>query len=205
MFRECTDQTRRRVRHSPVGYGVECAWLNGLVTLPRISQNSRKWRASPSPPDRQEAQLSEINWAAELRKIEREYDGLPPEPTPAEIRQKRDVERQERERQDAAAASFGVYFRLTLVFGLAVSIAAWPYDINCGPMLFGYMAAIGLLVVSGIWTAAATFTYQLPRRHLTALLVIWWGIGLGAAQVLPRIGYANPVPGRATTWSCTAN
>jgi len=153
----------------------------------------------------QEAQLSEINWAVELRKIEREYDGLPPEPTPADIRQKRDLERQEREEQDAAAASFGVWFRLTLLLCLAVSIAAWPYDITCGAMLSGYMAAVVLLVVSGIWTAAATFTHHMPRRHLTALLVICWGLVLGAAQVLPRIGYANPAPGRATSWSCVVN
>ena len=115
------------------------------------------------------------------------------------------MERQERERQEAIAASFGVWFRLTLLLGLAVSIAAWPYDITCGAMLSGYMAAIALLVVAGIWTAAATFTYSMPRRHLTALLVICWGIALGAAQVLPRIGYANPVPGRPTTWSCVVN
>ena len=197
----------RRAVASPLS-GRPLGWnaprpLHHVVAADHAEQS--KWRACPSPPDRQEAQLSEINWAAELRKIEREYDGLPPEPSPTELRQKRDVERQERERQDAAAASFGVYFRLTLLLGLAVSIAAWPFDINCGATLLGYMAAVALLVVSGIWTAAATFTHQLPRRHLTVLLVICWGIVLGAAQVLPRIGYANPVPGRATTWSCTAN
>ena len=181
-----------------------CRGLTG-PELPRIRPTRRSRRSVRLRPQGQEAQLSEINWAVELRKIEREFDGLPPEPTPSAVRQKRDLERQERERQDAVAASFGVWFRLTLLLGLAVSIAAWPYDITCGAMLSGYMAAIALLVVAGIWTAAATFTYQMPRRHLTALLVICWGIALGAAQVLPRIGYANPIPGRPTTWSCVVN
>ena len=173
--------------------------------MPCISRNRREWRGSQSQPARQEAPLSEINWAVELRKIEREYDGLPPEPTPAEQRQQRDAERRERERQDAISASFGVYFRLTLLMCLAVSLACWPYDVTCGAMLTGYMAAILLLIISGLWTAAATFTHRMPLRHLAAVLVIIWGLGLGAAQVLPRIGYANPAPGRGSSWSCIAN
>lgn len=149
-----------------------------------------------------EAKLSEINWAVELRKIEREFDGLPPEPSAAEIRQKRDVERRDRERQEAAGASFGVYFRLTLVVCLAISIVCWPYDTSCGATLWGYLSAVLVLIVAGIWTAQATFTWQMPTRHLAALLMILWGLCLGAAQVLPRIGYANPAPGRPTTWRC---
>lgn len=146
--------------------------------------------------------MSEINWAVELRKIEREYDGLPPEPSPVQVRQRRDVERRERERQEAVSASFGVYFRLTLAVCLAVSLACWPYDVSCGVTLFGYMFAVAVLVVAGLWTATATFRHQMPRRHLIALLVIVWGAVLGASEVLPRIGYANPAPGRGTSWSC---
>lgn len=169
----------------------------------RSVARSRRNGGGSSQPARQEAPLSEINWAVELRKIEREFDGLPPEPTPTELRHKRDTEREERERQDAAAASFGVYFRLTLVLCLAVSLACWPYEVACGAMLSGYLGAIIMLVVAGIWTATATFTHRMPKRHLTAVLVVLWGLMLGAAQVLPRIGYANPAPGRSTTWRCS--
>jgi hypothetical protein len=150
----------------------------------------------------QEDPLSEINWAVELRKIEREYDGLPPEPTSGDLRQKREVERRQRERQEAAAASFGVYFRLTLVICLAVSLVCWPYEVTCGAMLSGYLAAVIVLVIGGIWTAGATFTHQMRWRHLTALSMILWGLLLGAAEILPRIGYAIPIPGRVTTWRC---
>jgi hypothetical protein len=152
----------------------------------------------------QEAPLSEINWAVELRKIEREYDGLPPEPTAEEQRQKREIQRREREREEAAGASFGVYFRLTLVICLAVSLVCWPYDVTCGAMLAGYLAAVIVLVVGGAWTAVATFTYQMPMRHVVALIMILWGMALGAGELLPRIGYARPTPGRSTSWSCAA-
>jgi hypothetical protein len=156
----------------------------------------------PTQPRGQEAPLSEINWAVELRKIEREYDGLPPEPSQTELRQKREAERRERERQEAIAASFGVYFRLTLVVCLGVSLVCWPYAVTCGAMLFGYVAAVVVLLVGGIWTAVATFTHQMPWRHLTALIMILWALALGASEILPRVGYANPIPGRSTSWSC---
>ena len=174
-----------------------------LDSLPSI-ENSRRTEGHLSL--WQEVPLSEkINWAVELRKIEREFDGLPPEPTPIELRQKRDAERHERDRQDAASASFGVYFRLTLVVCLAISLACWPYEVSCGAMLFGYLGAVVMLIVAGIWTATATFAHQMPRRHLAAVLVVLWGLVLGAAQVLPRIGYANPAPGRSISWSCNSD
>jgi hypothetical protein len=182
-------------------HSAKSAWsqTDSLVAgRPRHQSTSE----DPTKARGQEAPLSEINWAVELRKIEREYDGLPPEPTPSNVRQKRDAERRERERQDAIAASFGVYFRLTLVMCLAISLVCWPYDVTCGAMLSGYLLAVIILVVGGIWTALATFTHRMPWRHLTALLMIFWGLCLGAAQVLPRIGYANPIPGRATQWTC---
>ena len=167
------------------------------------SREAVEIRAGVHPAIRQEVPLSEINWALELKKIEREFDGLPPEPSPNEQRQKRDVERRERQRQEAIGASFGVYFRLTLVVSLGISLVCWPYDVTCGAMVFGYLAAVVILVVGGIWTAVATFTHQMPWRHLVALLMVLWGLSLGAAELLPRIGYANPAPRRSTSWSCS--
>jgi hypothetical protein len=79
-----------------------------LLVAARLLEPSTFGEESQPKPPGQEAPLSEINWALELRKIEREYDGLPPEPTAAEQRQKRETEKRERERQDAAAASYGV-------------------------------------------------------------------------------------------------
>ncbi|HEY7235305.1 MAG TPA: hypothetical protein VH539_14225 [Gemmatimonadaceae bacterium] len=94
---------------------------------------------------------------------------------------------------------------MTLILCLGVCIACWPYETTCGFRLSGYIAAVLLLVIAGIWTAAATFVNHMPLRHLTAILVVLWGLILGAAQVLPRIGYANPAPGRSTSWRCDAD
>jgi hypothetical protein len=150
----------------------------------------------------QEAPLSEINWAVELRKIEREYDGLPPEPTPTELRQRREADRRDREKQELRNASFGAYFRLTLVLGLAISIAAWPSPVDCGLTVWGYLSALAVLAAGGIWTATATWVCRAPWRHVIALTVVLWALVMGASQVLPRVGYATPAPGRPTTWSC---
>jgi hypothetical protein len=155
--------------------------------------------------ERQEAPLSDINWAVELRKIEREYDGLPPEPTPAELRHRRESERRERDRQEARSASYGVYFRLTLVLSLAICIAAWPYRIECGPSVWAYLGALVVLVIASLWTAVATWQCRAPWRHTIALSVMLWGLILGASQVLPRVGYAMPAPGRPTAWVCTGD
>lgn len=170
----------------------------------RATRGARRFGEEARSPHGQEAPLSEINWAVELRKIEREYDGLPPEPTPTALRQRREAERKEREQEEARAASFAAYFRLTLVLCLAISIAAWPYRTDCGVTLWGYLGAVVVLIAGGIWTAAATWQCRGPWRHGMALFMILWGLTLGASQVLPRVGYALPEPGRATTWSCTA-
>src|SRR6476646_203765 len=115
MFRDCTDQTRRCVSTLfSSRFASDPLEPNGILVARRLSEPSRSERHSISAA-RQEDPLSEINWAVELRKIEREYEGRPPQPTPGELRQQRDAERRERERPDAVAASFGVYFRLTLV------------------------------------------------------------------------------------------
>src|ERR671930_623042 len=180
---------------------ARCAGPQRLISLPRAFSTRRIGEVSqPQCPAGQEDCLSEINWAVELRKIERDFDGLPPDPTPAELRQRGNSEKREREHQDAVSSSFGVYFRLTLVMCLAVSIACWPYEVSCGFMIFAYLAAVIMLIVGGIWTAVATFEQQMPWRHLLALGVIFWGLTIGAAQVLPRVGYANAAPGRWTTW-----
>lgn len=203
MFSESWNRARRR---APL---EEC-------TSPRPDDGPlgiARCQAPPAPvvlkdeaiAERQEAPLSEINWAVELRKIEREYDGLPPEPTQNELRHRRDAERREREKQEARTASFGAYFRLTLVLGLAISIAAWPYPIDCGMSVWGYMSALAVLVVGGIWTAAATWQCHAPWRHMIALCLILWALSEGASQVLPRIGYAIPGPGRPTSWACTSD
>ena len=198
-------KTRRRVPNVPSDRLARYAGpQRDILVAARLLDPSNRRGSQPQRPAGQEDPLSEINWAVELKKIEREFDGLPPVPTQVELRTQRDAEKREREHQDAVSSSFGVYFRLTLVMCLGVSIACWPYDVTCGFMVFAYLAAVIMLIVGGIWTAVATFEQQMPWRHLAALAVIFWGLTLGATQLLPRVGYANAAPGRSTTWQCSA-
>ena len=66
--------------------------------------------------------MSEIDWATELKKIEREYDGLPPEPTLAELTRRRAAERREQERLRDSSLKVGAWGRAMLVLALAAAI-----------------------------------------------------------------------------------
>jgi hypothetical protein len=150
---------------------------------------------------RPEAALSEINWAAELKKIEREFDGLPPEPSPASQRAKVEWGRREEEERRQRRAAIGVYVRLALVVALVISIGSWPYSRSCGVSLFLYMASVSSVVIGGVWIAVSTWLNRMPRTHLLSIFIIFWGLALSAVEVLPRAGYAQPDPQREV-WSC---
>lgn len=145
--------------------------------------------------------MSEIDWSVELRKIEREFDGLPPEPTPSGLRTQRELERQLRERREARLARIGVTARLTLVLALAVAILFWPYA-SCGPDFLAYLAAVAMVAVGGLWITVCTWRHRMARTHALALLVVLWGIALGAAQLLPRAGWAQGAQLHAPAWRC---
>src|SRR5918992_6043738 len=106
--------------------------------------------------------MSEIDWATELRKIEREYDGLPPEPTPAEARKRLEMERREKLREQQRIYAIGTTIRLGLVVALAVGIWFWPYPQDCGHRLIAYLAAAGVIVAGGVWSVFRTWTGRSP-------------------------------------------
>jgi hypothetical protein len=142
--------------------------------------------------------MAEIDWNTELKKIEREFNGLPPEPSPAQLRSQRLAEQRAQQRKTDRANAIGVFARLSLVGLLGAAINFWPYPRDCGAGLYGYMAAEGLIVTGGVWVAACTWRFRMPRVHIIAGLVVLAGLGLLEMEALPRIGYA-----RATgVWSC---
>ena len=76
---------------------------------------------------------SEINWNTELRKVERELAGLPPEPSADQVRVWRLEDQQEQRRRDAVNGAVGAWTRLFLVIALAGGLYFWPYARACGP------------------------------------------------------------------------
>jgi hypothetical protein len=92
----------------------------------------------------------------------------------------------------------GVWARLVLVSMLAVGLTVWPYMYTCGFGLAAYLAAIGVTIGTGAWTAVSTWRLRLGVPHVLALLVTLAGLGLMANEIASRIGYAAA----GQTWFC---
>ena len=70
----------------------------------------------------------------------------------------------------------------------------WPYANECGWGLFGYVGTEAVIVAGGLWVAFTTWRARLPKMHALSLLIVLVGLGLIAAEVLPRTGYASVDP-----------
>jgi len=134
------------------------------------------------------------DWSVKLKKIEREFEGLPPEPSPAFKKMQSEEERRAQERAQQRAAMIGASARLILVFMLFVALAIWPYANECGSGLFGYLGTKAVIVAGGLWVAFTTWRARLAKMHAFSLLIVLVGLILIAADVLPRIGYATVDP-----------
>ena len=148
--------------------------------------------------------MSVIDWNSELKKIERQFDGLPPDGSTPEGRERRAIERREKERVAQHTAAIAAWIKLGLVTALAVGLNWWPYSRACGTGLYAYLGAESVLVIGGLWAAAATWQARMPKTHALAMAAMLWGVGLLAIETLPRIGYAKADPGR-TSWACTGS
>jgi hypothetical protein len=146
--------------------------------------------------------MSEIDWKAELRKTEREYSGLPPEPTAEEIRLWRIEEEAEKRRRDALNGAVGAWTRLLLVIALAAGLSFWPYARACGPGLYGFLGAECAVVLGGAWVAVYSWRRRAGRAHMTSFIVLLVGVGMVALEVLPRVGYAKTNPLQPPAWAC---
>jgi hypothetical protein len=90
------------------------------------------------------------------------------------------------------------WLRVVLAVLLASALPFWPYARGCGLGLYLYLGAAAVAVTAGLWAASSTWQRRRARAHIVALLVIIWGLGLIAHEVLPRVGYAKQ-PAR---WTC---
>ena len=147
--------------------------------------------------------MSDRDWDAEMKKIDKQMERVSDEamfpskgaPTP---QAKAVVVDQQR-----TTSTFGVFARLTLSVALGVGIVFWPYSARCGLGLAAYLGAVAALVVSGVWSSIWTWRHRSSRAHTLSLLLVLWGLLLGAIDVLPRAGYAVPTAAHPATWGCT--
>jgi hypothetical protein len=98
----------------------------------------------------------------------------------------------------AAGGPLSVWIRVGLTAILAVALTQWPFAMACGLGLYGYLAAVGLVIGSSLWGAVSTWRRRLPKAHILALLSFLGGLTLLALEVLPRVGYATHV----LAWTC---
>ena len=146
--------------------------------------------------------MAQDDWSTQLKKIEREFDGLPPEPSLAYKKLQSEEERRAKERAAQRAALIGFFARLILVAAVAVSLLFWPYENSCGLGLFGFLGAEAVIVIGGVWIGITTWRVRLPRMHLVSLAITLGGLIAIAAEVLPRIGYAAVDARHPQTFSC---
>ncbi|MEP6550460.1 MAG: hypothetical protein ABJB95_04720 [Gemmatimonadales bacterium] len=146
--------------------------------------------------------MAQDDWSTQLKKIEREFEGLPPEPSPAYKKMQSEEERRAQERVERRAAVIGASARLILVFALGVALAIWPYERECGSGLAGYLGVEAVIVVGGLWVAFTTWRARLARMHILSLLIVLAGLVLLAVDVLPRVGYASVDPKNPPRFSC---
>ena len=146
--------------------------------------------------------MSGTNWDKELAKIDRQLASVsdeqlvqaPRAPAPAP---KNGVVAPRQRR-----AMLGVAARLALAVVLSVAMLFWPYDARCGTGLLAYLGAVAAVVGAGLWTTFWSWRLRAPKAHALSLLVVLWGLGLGAREVLPRVGYAMPSVAHPATWLC---
>jgi hypothetical protein len=151
--------------------------------------------------------MAEHEWAKEMAKIDRQLESISdealfPTKTAPGKGPKAAATRAENLEKQRTTSSFGVFLRLLLSVALGVGIYFWPYDARCGFGLFGYLAAVGVVTASGIWSAVWTWRHRSARGHTLSLLLILWGATLGAMEILPRIGYAKTDALHPATWTC---
>ena len=142
------------------------------------------------------------NWDKELARIDKQLESLADETLLPSSGASSPEAKSQIKTQQARTRTLGVFVRLIIALGLGVGILFWPYDARCGLGLAGYLASVGIVIGSGVWSAMWSWRHRAPRAHLLSLLIVLWGLTLGAVEILPRSGYAKPDPTRPVSWLC---
>lgn len=142
------------------------------------------------------------NWDQELAKIDRQLESVSDEQLFPSKQATTAAARAEVAAVQRQTSTLGVFARLVLAVAIGVGILFWPYAARCGGGLAAYLGAVGVVFAAGVWSAIWTFRHRAGKAHLLSLLIVLWGIVLGAIEVLPRIGYAFPTPAHPASWFC---
>jgi putative flippase GtrA len=146
--------------------------------------------------------MNDRNWEAELKKIDRAMESVSDEAMFPSKSAPNHAAKSAATESQRTTTTLGVFLRLGISVALGIAIVFWPYAARCGFGLSAYLAAVVALVVAGGWSAVWTWRHRSARGHLLSLLLVLWGLVLGAIEVLPRTGYAIPSENHPATWVC---
>ena len=144
--------------------------------------------------------MSSRDWDKELAKLDKQLESVSDSQLFPEKPGARPSQQAQVAADRAATSSWPAILRLVLSVALGVGILFWPYANRCGVGLSGYLVAVAAVVGSGVWSAVWTWKHRTGRAHALSILLIVWGLILGAQDVLPRIGYAK----QSLPWSCVS-
>jgi hypothetical protein len=146
--------------------------------------------------------VSDRDWDAEMRKIDRQLEAVSDEAILPAKSAKTPAARAQAEAAQKTTSTLGVFARLTLAVTLGVAIVFWPYAARCGLGLAGYLGAVATLITAGGWASVWTWRHRAAKAHTLSLLLVLWGLVLASLDVLPRIGYAKPNAAHPAQWAC---
>lgn len=146
--------------------------------------------------------MSGRDWDSELKKIDRRMETVSDEALFPSKAARSPADRAQVENVQQTTSTLGVFARLALAVALGVGIVFWPYSARCGAGMAAYLGAVVTLVTAGVWSSIWTWRHRSAKGHTLSLLLILWGLVLGAVDVLPRIGYAKPGAGHPAYWIC---
>ncbi|CAN5558242.1 hypothetical protein BH09GEM1_BH09GEM1_23770 [soil metagenome] len=144
------------------------------------------------------------DWDAELKKIDKQLESISDSALiPAPAKSAPPAAKAAVVAERAATRTWPALLRLALATVLAVGILFWPYPSRCGVGLAGYLVAVGGVTIAGLWSSVWTWRHRTARAHVLSLLLVIWGMVLGAMEILPRTGYARADSSRPVGWMCT--
>ena len=139
------------------------------------------------------------DWEKELAKIDKQLESVSDAQLFPEKKGASPAQKQQVTETRAATPSWPAIVRLVLSVAVGIGVLFWPYPNRCGIGLAGYLFVVAAVAGSGIWSAVWTWRHRASRAHVLSILLIVWGLILGAGEVLPRVGYAKEI----LPWSCT--
>jgi hypothetical protein len=93
----------------------------------------------------------------------------------------------------------GVWARVALGILLAAAVTQWPYAGSCGLGLGLKIAATGVVAMAGVWAATRSWRRRMAAAHVTALLIVAFGLALLTNEIIPHAGHWS----QPDAWLCT--